>query len=76
MSSISSIAANAQFGIQQALSRFDNSAQRTARSATDPSVDPAQEVVEQVSAKTAAEANFKVMATANDMLGSLLDIKA
>jgi flagellar hook protein FlgE len=74
--SISSIAATAQTGIQQALSRFDQSAQRTARMGQDDSVDPAKEVVNQIGAKEAFEANIKVMKVADDMLGALLDIKA
>jgi flagellar basal body rod protein FlgC len=73
--SISSIAATAQTGIQQALSRFDESAQRTARMGQDDSVDPAQEAVNQIGAKAAVEANIKVMKATDEMFGALLDIK-
>jgi flagellar hook protein FlgE len=72
---ISSIAATAQAGVQQALTQFDQSARRTARAGQDDSVDPAQEAVNQISAKEAVEANLKVMKAADDMLGTLVDIK-
>jgi flagellar hook protein FlgE len=72
---ISSIAATAQAGVQQALTRFNQSAQRTARMGQDDSVDPAQEAVNQIGAKEAVTANVKVMKAADDMLGTLLDIK-
>jgi hypothetical protein len=73
--SISSIAATAQSGIQQALQRFDQSAQRTARMGQDDSIDPAEEAVDQMGDKEAVEANIKVMQVADDMMGALFDIK-
>jgi flagellar hook protein FlgE len=72
---ISSIAATAQAGVQLALSRFNQSAQRTAQSGQDSSVDPAQEAVNQIGDKQAVQANLKVMKAADDMMGTLLDIK-
>ena len=41
----------------------------------DSSVDPAQEAVNQISDKEAVAANLKVMKAADDMTGTLLDIK-
>lgn len=73
--SISSIAATAQSGIRQALSRFDQSAARTARMGEDDSVDPGEEAVNQIGDKEAVEANLKVMQVADDMMGVLFDIK-
>ena len=73
--SISSVAATAQYGVQQALSRFDKSAQKTVGDAGGGNGDLANDVADQVGAKQAAEANMKVMKVADDMLGSLLDIK-
>ena len=73
--SISSIASIAQSGVQQALSRFDKSAQNTVRDANGGQGDLAADAVGQISDKLAVEANLKVMKTADDMMGSLLDLK-
>lgn len=75
ISSISSVASTAQYGVQQALSRFDKSAQNTVRDAGGANGDLAGDAVDQISAKAAVEANLKVMKVADDMMGSLLDLK-
>jgi flagellar hook protein FlgE len=77
---INRIASTAQAGIQSALARFDDSAQRTARmNAPNPEngtgVDVAQEVVQQSSAKHEVSANIAVLRTADEMVGRLLDLK-
>lgn len=64
-------------GMRAAFERADASAARTARfGATDPEVDLADEAVEQISAKAELQANVAVARTADEMLGSLLDLKA
>jgi hypothetical protein len=73
--SISSIASIAQYGVQRALSRFDKSAQNTVRDASGDGGDLAGDAVDQISSKLAVEANLKVMKTADDMMGRLLDLK-
>jgi len=60
-------------GMQTAQQRFEASAQRTAKAPLD---DLAEEVVEQVQAKTAFSANVAVARTADDMTGTLLDMLA
>lgn len=60
-------------GITTALARFDASASRTAANPLD---DLAAETVERMEAKTAVSANVAVLRTADDMMGSLLDILA
>jgi hypothetical protein len=73
--SISSIASIAQYGVQRPLSRFDKSAQNTVRDASGDGGDLAGDAVDQISSKLAVEANLKVMKTADDMMGRLLDLK-
>lgn len=65
-------------GISAAVARFDASAQRTVRWGTPAGaqVDLAQEAVEQIGAKAAFSASIKVMKTADEMTGTLLDILA
>jgi len=58
-------------GIFAATERFEASARRTAAS---PLADPAGEAVERITASHAVEANAAVMRTADDMIGTLLDV--
>jgi flagellar hook protein FlgE len=69
------VMAIASAGLQTSMQRFEQSAQRTA-AASSPyaDVDLAQEVVEQVSARSAFSANVSVIRTANQMMGELLDM--
>lgn len=60
-------------GMQDAQWRFEASARRTASAPLD---NLAEEVVEQVQAKTAFSANVAVAKTADEMTGALLDILA
>lgn len=60
-------------GMQTAQQRFEASAQRTARAPLD---NLAEEVVEQVQAKTAFSANVAVARTADEMTGTLLNMLA
>lgn len=64
-------AAIASAGITTALARFDASASRTAANPLD---DLAAETVERLEASTAVTANAAVLRTADDMMGTLLDI--
>ena len=64
-------AAIASAGISTALARFDASATRTADNPLD---DLPGETVERLQAETAVSANIAVLRTADDMMGSLLDI--
>jgi flagellar hook protein FlgE len=73
--SISAIAATAQYGVQQALSRFDKSAQNTVRDTNGGNGDLADDVVDQMTAKQSFDANVKIMKTADNMMGTLLDLK-
>lgn len=70
------VTAIAAAGMARATQRFEASAQRTANLATPGSnVDVASEVVEHAQAKTAFSANLKVLKTADEMMGELLDLK-
>lgn len=60
-------------GMADAQMRFETSARRTAQAPLDNS---AEDVVEQIQAKTAFKANAAVLRTADDMTGTLLDILA
>lgn len=62
-------------GLQAASARFEASAQRTARMGADDTVDPAGEVVEQISAKQQFSANLGVVKIANQMWSDLLEIQ-
>ena len=68
MNAITSAAA----GLMAASNRFAASAQRVASGDADYAV----EAVEAVASKTAFKASLAVIRTADQMLGSLLDIKA
>lgn len=70
--SLSSLAIAAA-GMTSAQMRFDDSARRTAAAPLD---DLAGETVERIEAKTAFSANAAVARTADDMMGTLLDILA
>lgn len=70
--SLSSLAIAAA-GMTSAQMRFDDSARRTAAAPLD---DLAGETVERIQAKTAFSANAAVARTADDMIGTLLDILA
>ena len=58
-----------------ASARFEASAERTARMGADTSVDPAQEAVEQITAKHQFSANLGVIRIADEMWKSLLAIQ-
>ena len=62
-------------GLQAASARFEASAVRTAQMVADPTVDPASEVVEQISAKQQFSANLGVVKIANQMWSDLLEIQ-
>lgn len=64
-------AAIASAGISTALARFDASASRTTANPLD---DLAAETVERLEAKAAVTTNAAVLRTADDMMGTLLDI--
>lgn len=71
------VLATASAGLIGALNRFDRSAERTALASNfDSDVDPTHEVVDQIGAKHAVEANIAVLRTADEMTRRLLDIKA
>lgn len=61
-------------GMADARLRFETSARHTAQAA--PLDNLAEDVVEQIQAKTAFKANAAVLRTADDMTGTLLDILA
>lgn len=60
-------------GLSTALVRFEGSAARTA---ADPLENLAAETVERMESSTAFKANAAVLRTADDMVGTLLDIFA
>jgi flagellar hook protein FlgE len=60
-------------GMAAAADRFDASARRTA---ADPLVDLGGEIVERITARTGFQANAAVVRTADDMIGTLLDMTA
>lgn len=60
-------------GITSAVSRFEQSAIRTAQA---PLNNQAEETVERVEAKTALSANIAVLKATDEMTGRLLDILA
>lgn len=72
----------ANYGMIQAIQRFEASAVRTARANSAPGVesgvppvDPVHEIVETISAKHDFTANLSVFRTADEMTRRLLDIK-
>jgi len=65
----------ARGGLMAASARFEASTERTARMGADPSVDPAQEAVEQITAKHQFSANLGVIRIADEMWKSLLAIQ-
>ena len=60
-------------GMAAAVDRFDASARRTV---ADPLSDLGGEIVERIAAQTGFEANVAVVRTADDMIGTLLDVMA
>lgn len=70
--------ASAAGGMMSAVNRLDVSAQRVAQWGTPlgQNVDLAQETVSQIEAKDEFAASARVLKTADQMLGSLLDIRA
>ncbi len=69
--------ATSQAGLQAATARLDQAAQQISKMADpDSKVDLATETVNTIEAKIAFKANAGVLKTADDMMGSLLDIKA
>ncbi|MBQ1542201.1 hypothetical protein C5708_15855 [Caulobacter sp. CCUG 60055] len=70
--------ATAASGMMSAVNKLDVSAQRVAQWGTPlgKDVDLVQETVAQIQAKTEFKASAKVLKTADEMLGTLLDIKA
>lgn len=66
----------AQYGMMAAMTRFQDAAQRTVRSAGGAFGDLAQARVDMVQAKADLAANAAVARTADEMLGVVLDINA
>ena len=63
-------------GMIAAANRLDASAERVATwNARDTDTDLAKETVEQISAKTAMQANAAVVKVADKMTGALIDLK-
>lgn len=60
-------------GLNDAASRFDASARRTAEAPLD---NPVRDVVDRIEARVAVEANVAVIRTADRMTGALLDMFA
>jgi len=60
-------------GMQQALSRMDNHAQRLASMSADPTIDPTPEIIGTMQAKAVFMANLQIAKRADAALGSLLD---
>ena len=71
--SIPSVAASSQAAFHGAIDRLTASAERIGTA--DP-YDPAHETAEYQLAKTAAKASAVIMRTGNEVLGTLLDMKA
>jgi flagellar hook protein FlgE len=65
----------ARGGLMAASARFEASAVRTAQMGADSTVDPTQEVVDQISAKHQFSANLGVIRVADEMWRSLLAIQ-
>ena len=65
----------ARAGLMAASARFEISAVRTARMGSDPTVDVAQEAVEQVEAKQQFTANLGVIRVSNEMWRSLIQVQ-
>jgi len=65
----------ARGGLMAASARFEASAVRTAQMGDDSTVDPTQEVVDQISAKHQFSANLGVIRIADEMWRSLLKIQ-
>jgi flagellar basal body rod protein FlgC len=76
VSSISSIYSTAVYGLNTATNRFNTTAQKIANygTGTPGSDDLAENAVDLISEKTAFKANALVLKSADQMLGSLLDI--
>jgi hypothetical protein len=64
---------SAMSGMTSALGRFDRASARIAQ--PDPA-DPVRDRVDQITAQHSFEANLATVRTADDMIGSLLDIVA
>jgi flagellar hook protein FlgE len=64
---------SAMSGMASALGRFDRAAARTAQP---DAADPVGDRVEQITAQRSFEANLATVRTADEMLGSLIDIVA
>ncbi|HEX3887625.1 MAG TPA: flagellar basal body rod C-terminal domain-containing protein [Phenylobacterium sp.] len=65
----------ARAGLMAASNRFQISAVRTASMDADPSVDPAEEAVEQISAKQQFSANLGVIRVSDQMWRSLMQVQ-
>ncbi|HSV01873.1 MAG TPA: flagellar basal body rod C-terminal domain-containing protein [Phenylobacterium sp.] len=65
----------ARYGMFAAEQRFAASAARTARMGEDASVDPAQEMVEQIQAREQFTASLDVVKVADEMWRSLLEVQ-
>ncbi|THD78579.1 MAG: hypothetical protein E7812_11355 [Phenylobacterium sp.] len=65
----------ARAGLMAASNAFQVSAVRTANMNTDASVDPAQEAVSQISAKTQFSANLGVIKVSDEMWRSLIQVQ-
>ena len=77
---VDGITANALQGIQSAQSKMQRNAFDIAKAnqslKADNTKDPARSLVELNQNKNAAQANMKVLKTADEMLGSILDVLA
>jgi hypothetical protein len=77
---VDGITANALQGIQRAQSGMQRNALEIAKAnqsfKADNTKDPARSLVELNQNKNVAQANMKVLKTADDLLGSLLDVLA
>ena len=65
----------ARAGLMAASNAFQVSAVRTANMNSDPTVDPAQEAVSQISAKNQFDANLGVIKVSDEMWRSLMQVQ-
>jgi len=65
----------ARAGLMAASNRLSISAVKTTRMTRDPTVDPSQEVVEQIGAKHDFEANLGVIRVSDEMWRSLMEVQ-
>ena len=63
-------------GLNAASAQLDQSASATARQVSDPTSDPVANAVAQISATSAFTANLSTIKTADDLLGTIINIHA